>query len=295
MTTEARRLAAGRLRSLTDRTSHWYLFGLVWRNPLTRMGGLLLLAVVFAAWQAPLLASFDPLQVSPADRLLAPNWLHPFGTDEFGRDIYSRVVWGSRISLQVGVLAVVVCTAAGSLVGVVAGYYSRLDNVLMRIMDSMMAFPPVLLAIAIMASMGPRVENVVVALAVGYLPRMARIVRAQTLLVRELQYVEAAVAQGTPEWQILLRHILPNCLSPILVQASATFAYAVLTEAALSFLGVGVPAELASWGNILSDGRNFMIQAPWMTLFPGFAIVLTVLGLNLFGDGVRDIADPRSR
>lgn len=269
--------------------------GRLLRHRMVQVGGFILMLVLATALLAPVLASQSPALINPAQRLLAPSLAHPLGTDELGRDLFSRVVWGSRVSLEVGAAVALVCVLAGGAVGLVAGYFRRLDNFLMRLMDGMMAFPATLLAIAIMASLGARVTNVIIALSVAYLPRLARVVRAQVLVLREQTYVEAAVAQGATEWRILLRHILPNCASPLLIQASATFAYAVLTEAALSFLGVGVPTGVASWGGVLSDGRNFMIQAPWITFFPGAAISLTVLGLNLFGDGLRDVLDPRNR
>ncbi|MDB4894758.1 MAG: ddpC [Firmicutes bacterium] len=264
------------------------------RSRLALTGGAMLLLVLLAALLAPLLARYDPMAVMAADRLLSPSMAHPFGTDDFGRDIFSRVLYGARLSLAVGFLVVLFTTLAGAMIGLVAGYYRIWDNVLMRLMDGIMAFPAVLLATAIMAALGPRVSNVVIALAAAYMPRLARVVRAQVLVLREMAYVEAAVAQGAPDRLVLVRHILPNCLSPVIVQATVTFAYAVLTEAALSFLGVGAPPDIPSWGNILSDGRNFLTQAPWMTLFPGVAIMVTVLGLNLFGDGLRDALDPHS-
>lgn len=284
-----------RRRWLPDRTSRWYAAGLLLRHRLALTGGALLLLVLLAAVLAPLLTPFDPMLVNPQERLRPPGCVHLFGTDDFGRDIFSRVVYGSRLSLQVGSLVVVFSTVAGGLVGLVAGYYRRWDNALMRLMDGMMAFPGILLATAIMASLGARVSNVIIALSVVYMPRLARVIRSQVLVVREQQFVEAALAQGAPETIILFRHILPNCLSPAIVQSTVIFAYAVLTEASLSFLGVGAPPDIPSWGNILSDGRNFMVQAPWITLFPGAAIMMTVLGLNLFGDGLRDVLDPRSR
>lgn len=284
-------------RGLLDipRSSCWYWVRLVLRNRLAVTGGLLLLAVVLTALLAGVIAPRDPLKTNPAVRLQPPDAAHYFGTDDFGRDIFTRVIHGTRISLAVGGWVVLITTVVGSIFGLIAGFYPRWDNALMRVMDGVMAFPGILLATAIMASLGPRVSNVVIALSVVYTPRLARVVRAQVLVVRELAYVEAAEAQGASQLLVLLRHVLPNCLSPVIVQATVTFAYAVLTEAALSFLGVGAPPELPSWGNALSEGRNFIRQAPWMTVFPGLAIMWTVLGLNLFGDGLRDVLDPRTR
>jgi peptide/nickel transport system permease protein len=277
------------------RTSRWYTASLLLQNRLSLTGGLIILLVVLAAVLAPVLTPANPMLVNPADRLIPPGGVHPFGTDDFGRDIFARVIYGARLSLEVGGLVLLFSTVVGGLIGLAAGFYSRWDNWLMRVMDGMMAFPGVLLATAIMASLGPRVSNVIIALSVVYAPRLARVVRGQVLVVRMQTYVEAAIAQGSSDSRVLFRHVLPNCLSPVIVQSSVTFAYAVLTEASLSFLGVGAPPDIPSWGNILSDGRNFMIQAPWMTLFPGIAIMITVLGLNLFGDGLRDVLSPRDR
>jgi peptide/nickel transport system permease protein len=209
--------------------------------------------------------------------------------------VLSRVLYGARISVVVGGLVVLLAVAAGLLVGLLAGYYRALDNVLMRVMDGLMAFPAILLAIALMASLGPSLRNVVVALGVVYTPRIARIVRGSVLVVRELPYVEAARAAGASDLAILRRHVLPNCLSPVIVQGTFIFALAVLGEAALSFLGVGAPPAAPSWGNILAEGRLYMQQAPWLVLAPGVAIMATILGLNLFGDGLRDALDPKLR
>ena len=194
-----------------------------------------------------------------------------------------------------GAAVVALALVAGVLCGLLAGYYRRLDNAIMRVMDGLMAFPAIVLAIALMAVLGPSVLNVVVAIGVVYTPRVARIVRASVLVIRETAYVEAARALGASDGALLARHVLPNCLSPVVVQASFVFAAAVLTEAALSFLGVGVPPYVPSWGNILSEGRLYIQQAPWLVLYPGAAIMLTILALNLVGDGLRDALDPRER
>ena len=244
---------------------------------------------------APLLASHNPNELTIADRLRPPGRANLFGTDSFGRDVYSRVVYGARLSILVGAMSVAVASIGGGIIGLIAGYYPRLDGVLMRITDGIMAFPNIVLAIALMASLGPSVLNVIVSLGFVYMPRVARVVRSGVLVIRESLYVEAARALGARDYRILRLDILPNCLSPIIVQATFVFAYAVLGEAALSFLGVGVPPYISSWGNILSEGRQFITQAPWITLFPGAAIMLTVLGLNVVGDGLRDAFDPRMR
>jgi peptide/nickel transport system permease protein len=196
---------------------------------------------------------------------------------------------------MVGVAVVAFAFTFGMTAGLAAGYFRRLDNVIMRVMDGLMAFPAIILAIALMASLGPSVSNVIVAIGVVYSPRVARVVRGSVLVIRETAYVEAARALGLTNVWIILRHVVPNCLSPVIVQGSFVFAAAVLTEAALSFLGVGVPPYVPSWGNILSDGRLYLQQAPWLVLYPGAAIMLTIFGLNLLGDGVRDLLDPRLR
>jgi peptide/nickel transport system permease protein len=244
---------------------------------------------------APLLASHNPNELTIVSRLRPPSRANLFGTDSFGRDVYSRVVYGARLSILVGAMSVAVASVGGGIIGLIAGYYPRLDGVLMRIMDGIMAFPNIVLAIALMASLGPSVINVIVSLGFVYMPRVARVVRSGALVIRESLYVEAARALGARDYRILRLDIFPNCLSPIIVQATFVFAYAVLGEAALSFLGVGVPPYISSWGNILSEGRQFITQAPWITLFPGAAIMLTVLGLNVVGDGLRDAFDPRMR
>jgi peptide/nickel transport system permease protein len=265
------------------------------RRRVTLIGAVLVAANVAVAALAPTLAPWDPLALDVKSRLQGPGPGHWFGTDDVGRDVLSRVLYGARISVIVGGLVVGLAVAAGLVVGLAAGYYRRLDGVLMRIMDGLMAFPAIILAIALMASLGPSLRNVVIALGVVYTPRIARIVRGSVLVIRELPYVEAAQALGASDRMIVLRHVLPNCLSPIIVQGTFIFALAVLGEAALSFLGVGVPPFVPSWGNILAEGRLYIQQAPWLTLFPGAAIMATILGLNLFGDGLRDLLDPKLR
>ncbi|MBI3636471.1 MAG: ABC transporter permease [Candidatus Rokubacteria bacterium] len=264
------------------------------RRKITLVGAILLLLTTVVGVLAPLIAR-DPSRMDVATRLAAPSAFHWFGTDDVGRDVYSRVVYGARLSLVVGLWVVALAFLAGVAVGLVAGYYRRLDNPLMRVMDGLMAFPAIVLAIALMASLGPSVANVIVALSVVYAPRVARLVRGSVLVLRETPYVEAARALGVSDAAILVRHILPNTLSPVIVQSSFTFAAAVLSEAALSFLGVGVPPFVPSWGNVLAEGRLYMQQAPWLVLYPGAAIMLTIFGLNLVGDGIRDALDPKVR
>jgi peptide/nickel transport system permease protein len=264
------------------------------RRKIVAVGAALVVLTAAVGLVAPLFA-VDPARVDVAARLIAPGAAHWFGTDDLGRDVYARVVYGARLSLVVGVAVVAFSFAVGMTAGLAAGYFRGLDNVVMRVMDGLMAFPAIILAIALMASLGPSVTNVIVAIGVVYSPRVARVVRGSVLVVRETAYVEAARALGVANLWIIVRHVVPNCLSPLIVQGSFVFAAAVLTEAALSFLGVGVPPYVPSWGNILSEGRLYLQQAPWLVLYPGAAIMLTILGLNLLGDGVRDLLDPRLR
>lgn len=267
----------------------------LWRNRLAMTGFALLLLVLAAAVFADALSAHDPLSMTVADRMQPPSLRHVMGTDNFGRDIFSRVLHGARLSLEVGAAVMALTVAAGVLFGLLSGYFPRLDGPVMRVMDAMMAFPAILFGIAIMAVLGPKTFNVVIALSVVYAPRTVRIVRASVLATKQLDYVEAVRAQAAGHIRILFRHILPNCLSPLVVQATFNFAYAVLAEASLSFVGAGAPPPTPSWGNILSEGRIYMQNAPWITIFPGLAIAITVLGLNLAGDGLRDILDPRMK
>lgn len=265
------------------------------RSRYTMVGGAIVLAMIFVAVFAPLLSPYDPLGIDVTRRLTGPTRAYPFGTDNLGRDILSRVIFGARISLVVGILVVLCAVSAGIILGLTAGYNDKVDRVLMRILDGLMAFPTILLAIALMAALGARLSNVIIALAIVFTPRVARVVRGVTLVLRELDYVQAAQALGARDARILLRHILPNCAAPVIVQGTFIFAESVLAEAALSFLGVGLPPYIPSWGTIITVGRQFMQTAPWITIFPGLAILVTVLGLNLLGDGLRDLADPRLR
>jgi peptide/nickel transport system permease protein len=273
----------------------WPILRRLVRNRLAVTGFGLLAVVLFGALFAGVLTPHDPLSMTVTERMKPPSAAHLMGTDNFGRDIFSRVLHGARLSLEVGLAVMAFTVAAGVLLGLLAGYFAKLDGPIMRVMDAMMAFPAILFGIAIMAVLGPKTFNVVIALSVVYAPRTVRIVRASVLATKQLDYVEAVRAQAAGHLRILFRHILPNCLSPLVVQATFNFAYAVLAEASLSFVGAGAPPPTPSWGNILSDGRIYMQAAPWITIFPGVAIALTVLGLNLAGDGLRDVLDPRLR
>ncbi|YBV94136.1 ABC transporter permease (plasmid) [Phyllobacteriaceae bacterium JZ32] len=265
------------------------LFG----NRAILLGAIILAIVVLAAVLAPWVAPYAPNKLSIVNKLKAPSWSHFFGTDEFGRDIFSRAIFAGRASLLVSLGVVVISTVLGIILGVAAGYFRRLDAPISRLLDAMMSFPDILLAIALVAALGPSLPTVILALGITYAPRLARIVRGSTLVLRELPYIEAAIAMGLPTWQILTRHVLLNLASPILVQATFVFASAMLAEASLSFLGVGVSTDMPTWGTMLASGREYMNNAPWLMVFPGLAIVFSVLSLQLLGDGLRDLVDPR--
>jgi len=265
------------------------------RRPLFVIAAVTLLVIVAIALAAPWLDLASPTRLSISRRLRPPSGENWFGTDEFGRDILARTIYGARTSLLVGLMIVVAATIAGTILGLLAGCVRRLDAVLMRFTDALMAFPDILLAIALMAGLGPSLFNVVIALAIVYTPRMARIVRGATLVLRELAFVEAAQSFGASPLRIALRHLLPNVVSPIIVQATFLFAFAVLTEAALSFLGAGVPPTTPTWGNMIASAQQYMHQAGWLILAPGLAIVVTAVALQLLGDGLRDLLDPRLR
>jgi peptide/nickel transport system permease protein len=271
----------------------WYRRLLRNRNVL--VGASLFLLLLGSAILAGVLATHSPTRLYPANRLKPPSAANRLGTDEFGRDVYSLVLFGARTSLRIGGLTMLFTSIGGIAIGLVAGYYRRLDLLIMRIMDGLMAFPAILLAIALMAARGPGEWNVIFALSVVYMPRTAILIRSTVLSIRELDYVQAARALGRQDLLIAFRHILPNCVGPILVQGTFIFAYAVLAEAILGFLGVGVPPYVPSWGNVIASGKNVIREAFWVSLFPGAALTLAGLSLNLLGDGLRDTLDPRLR
>jgi peptide/nickel transport system permease protein len=260
---------------------------------IVAVSALVLGAIVLLALGAPWFAGADPNDTAVLQRLKGPGAEHLLGTDELGRDVYARIVHGARYSLAIAALTALGAVLGGTALGLAAGFFRRLDAPLMRLVDAMMAFPDILLAIALVAILGPSLVNVVLALVLVYTPRVARVVRASTLVLRELLFVEAVRALGVRTSRILWRHILPNLMSPILVQASFIFAYAILAEAGLSFLGVGVPPELPTWGTMVAGGQAYAHQAFWVVLFPGLAIVFTALSLQVLGDGVRDLLDPK--
>lgn len=260
------------------------------------VSGLFLFGIVaMVAALAPVITDVDPNRLSMRNKFLAPggNWV--FGTDGFGRSLWSRVVWGAQLSMIIGASVVALNAVFGTLIGAAAGYFRRLDTMLMRVNDALMAFPAILLAIAVTSVLGPSTLNVILALSIVYIPRTARIVRSSVIVLREMEFVQAAVAAGAGHWRILRHHILPNAVAPMIVQLSFLFAYAVLSEATLSFLGVGAVPPTPTWGNIMSEGRDFLREAPWIITIPGIVLMITVMGLNLLGDGLRDVLDPRLR
>jgi peptide/nickel transport system permease protein len=271
------------------------LVGKLFRRKLVLAGAAILVVVTLLAVFAPWITPYGPMAMKISDRLQSPRLAHWFGTDELGRDVFSRVVFGARYSLMIGASVVLISVTGGVLLGLTAGFFRRLDGPIMRFVDAMMSFPDILLAIALVAVLGASMTNVILALAIVYTPRVARVVRASTLVVRELLFIEAARALGVSTWRILFIHILNNIASPILVQATFIFAYAVLAEAGLSFLGVGVPPDLPTWGTMIASGQQFAHQAIWLVVFPGIAIVLSALSLQMVGDSFRDLLDPKLR
>jgi peptide/nickel transport system permease protein len=266
------------------------------RHGSAAAGMAVLAALVAAAAGAPLVSPYDPLEQNMADFLVGPSPAHWFGTDQFGRDIFSRVVWGGRLTLQVGVVAVGISGGAGVVLGLTAGYYGGwVDGIVMRVIDLMLAFPSILLALGVVAILGGSLPNVMIAVGIAGIPQFTRVVRAAVLATSALPYVEAARAVGGPDRYILGRHILPNVLPPALVMATTGAAAAIITGAALSFLGLGVRPPAPEWGAMLSTGREYLRHAPWMSIFPGLAIMLAVISINVVGDRLRDVLDPRLR
>lgn len=263
------------------------------RRRIVLVAMIVLTLISVLALGAEVFGRFDPNDTAIVERLRGPGAAHWLGTDELGRDVYARIVHGGRYSLMIAASTALGAVLMGTLLGLVAGFFKRLDGPLMRLVDAMMSFPDILLAIALVAILGPSMFNVVLALVLVYTPRVARVVRASTLVLRELLFVEAARAVGVSTGRILWRHILPNLLSPVLVQLSFIFAYAILAEAGLSFLGVGVPPDIPTWGTMVAGSQSYAHQAFWVVLFPGLAIIFTALSLQLVGDGVRDLLDPK--
>jgi peptide/nickel transport system permease protein len=265
------------------------------RHPTVVLGGTVLLAIVLMALFADVLAPQDPLAMDPIHRLRAPSAEHWFGTDPLGRDVYSRVLHGGRVSLLVGIGVAVTATVIGVAIGILAGWVRWLEPLVMRLVDAMMSIPGILLAIALVSLNRPTPGVLIFAIAMPEIPRVVRLTRAVVLTIRDQPYVEAAIAGGTRPLALMTRHILPNALAPVIVQATFICALAIILEATLSFLGAGSPPEVPSWGNIIASGRVYIRTAPWIILYPGAALALTVLSINLLGDGLRDMMDPRLR
>jgi peptide/nickel transport system permease protein len=268
---------------------------LMMKNKAAVVSGIILIGFAIMGLLAPLIAPFDPNFVNPADRLDGPSSAHWFGTDDLGRDIFSRVVYGSRVSMMVSVAVMIGATTIGSILGLITGFYPKVDVLLMRVMDGLEAFPSILLAIAIMAAFGAAVENVIIALSLVYAPNVVRLVRSTTLMTSQELYVESARVIGMRDMPIMYKYIFRNSLSPIIVQATFVVAYAVLAEASLSFLGAGVPPDVPTWGSMVSAGQPRLQQAWWASVFPGIFLFVIVLAINLIGDALRDALDPRSR
>jgi peptide/nickel transport system permease protein len=269
------------------------VLGFLRNNPTVAIGGALLLCLVLIGIFAPYLWTVDPTAISPAKRTRAPSELYWFGTDALGRDVYSRVLYGTRVSLTVGLSVAVLATIAGLAIGLISGFVRWADGIIMRVMDGLMSIPPILLAIALMALTRGSVGNVIMAITVAEIPRVSRLVRGVVLSLREQPYVDAAIASGTRTPMIILRHILPNTLAPMLVQATYVCASAMIVESILSFIGAGTPPTIPSWGNIMAEGRALWQVKPYIVFFPAAFLSVTVLAVNLVGDGLRDALDPR--
>jgi peptide/nickel transport system permease protein len=269
------------------------LLGFLRNNPTVAIGGTILVILVLIGIFAPYLWTVDPTALAPAKRMRPPSELYWFGTDALGRDVYSRVMFGSRVSLTVGLSVALLATLAGLAIGLVSGFVRWADSIIMRIMDGLMSIPPILLAIALMALTRGSVRNVIMAITIAEIPRVSRLVRGVVLSLREQPYVDAAIACGTRTPMIIVRHILPNTLAPLLVQATYVCASAMIVEAILSFIGAGTPPTIPSWGNIMAEGRALWQVKPFLVFFPAAFLSITVLAVNLVGDGLRDALDPR--
>lgn len=280
----------GRFRGLKD------IWTRMKRNRLAMVGLTIIILLVITAIFADYIAPYSYSEQNLANQFQPPSAEHLFGTDELGRDIFSRVVYGSRVSLRVGFISVSISMIIGVAIGAVTGYYGgRVDNIFMRIIDVIQALPDILLAIAIMAALGPGLTNLMIAVGIAAIPGYARLVRSSVLSLRDQEFVEAAKANGSSDFRILTKHILPNCMAPIIVQATLGVAYAIINAAGLSFIGSGLEPPTPEWGAMLSGGRAYIRDFPHMTIFPGLAIVLTILALNLLGDGLRDALDPKMK
>jgi peptide/nickel transport system permease protein len=285
---------AGSTRESAFAERRWRALRRAARTRLAPFGAVVLLAAIVLALGAPLLSPYDPLKQDLGNMLAQPGRTHLLGTDNVGRDVLSRVIWGTRVSLLAGIVSVAVAAVAGSVLGLLAGYAGgRVDGLVMRAMDAVLSFPPLVLALALGAVLGAGLSGVLVALGVVYTPTFARLMRGQVLSITARDYVDAARALGAPGWWIACRHVVPNAAAPIVVQASLSVAFAILAEASLSFLGLGIQPPQASWGSMINAGRGYLQQAPWIVFGPGVALFVTVVGLNFVGDAVRDALDPR--
>ena len=281
-------------RSVRDR--RWRTLRRAARARLAPFGAAVMLLAITVALLAPVVAPYNPLKQNLNNTLARPDWTHLMGTDNVGRDVFSRMVYGTRVSLVAGFGSVVIAVLVGGLLGLLAGYAGgRVDNLVMRMMDAVLSFPPLVLALALGAVLGAGLTGVVIALGVVYTPTFARLMRGQVLSITAREYVDAARALGAPGWRIAWSHVLPNATAPIVVQASLSVAFAILAEASLSFLGLGIQPPAASWGSMINAGRGYLQQAPWIVFGPGAALFITVVGLNFVGDAVRDALDPRLR
>lgn len=268
----------------------------LFKHRLGMLGAVLVTLLILIALVGPYVAPYEPTDMLFEDRFASPSLRHPMGADDFGRDTLTRVVYGARVSLQVGAIAVGIAATVGSTLGLIAGYAGRVvDEVIMRAMDVLFAFPAILLAIAILAALGKGVANAMIAIGIVYIPIFARIARSSVLSIREEEFIEAARSCGATDARILFHHILPNAMAPLIVETSLSLAFAILAEAALSFFGLSVQPPDPSWGRMLSEGRAYFQQSPWMAIFPGLAIMFTVMGFNFLGDGLRDAMDPSLR
>ncbi|MEK4484429.1 ABC transporter permease subunit [Psychrobacillus sp. FSL H8-0484] len=279
------------------RREKWKMFfSSIGKNKAAVVGGVIILLYISLTFLAPILAPYDPYEINLQDKLQSPSLAHWMGTDDKGRDILSRILYGSRLSLGVGFSSVAFGAFFGIVLGLIAGYYGKwVDTIISRCLDVMLAFPGILLALAIISALGPSLINVTIAVGVFSIPLFARIVRGSTMEVKKLEYIDAIRTLGANDFIIIFRHILPNILSPIIVQGSLRLATAILSAAGLSFLGLGAQPPSPEWGAMLSSGRDFIFSAPYMAIFPGLMIAILVLGFNLFGDGLRDALDPRSK
>ncbi|MFZ4663338.1 MAG: nickel transporter permease [Caldilineaceae bacterium] len=286
----------GATKPVAERTGFWWTLRDLFRRRSAQIGGAIVLLLVVMAIFAPLIAPYDPYAINVKDRLQPPSLTYPFGTDDLGRDLFSRIIYGARTTIQTGVVVVFIAASLGSLIGLISGYYGGVvDLVIMRVIDIMLAFPYILLALAIVATLGPSLQNALIAIGLAYVPGWARFVRGNVLTVGKQEYVTAALATGTRARRIIGRHVLPNVLSSIIVLASLDFPAAVLSTAALSYVGLGAQPPTAEWGALLTGARSYMRTAPWLVNFPGLAIFITMLGFNLLGNALRDTLDPKLR